>query len=400
MEFKYKVTLNVKGEHLFVGWLYSNSGRREVISFEYVDSYVQNLGFVNIDPLLSKRTGRQFPPSHKNNFGFVEDISPDRWGRNLLKKMIGHAPSNIEAVTLTSDKMRLGSIRIWDLNDTPLSQEPSTPTLKSIKELQLLSRKAEGFSEDIKALYAPGSSLGGARPKAGVLDQGRLMLAKFPKSDDEINVEAWESVMLKLCKHVKGIETIGHFILTNPSLSPYATLVIERFDRDKNGERIPYMSAMTALGYSDGMDEGSYLELAEFIGQNGRIEDAAQLWKRVVFSMLVSNFDDHLRNHGFLLRDGEWRLSPVFDVNPSCEKKYHALSIDGDRYDPDIKNALSLSEYFYLSEKEANSWLGDAVETIRDNIWGLAKKNKISKAEFDEVTKNMIVFSLDNKVTI
>ncbi len=103
------------------------------------------------------------------------------------------------------------------------------------------------------------------------------------------------------------------------------------------------MSAMTALGYSDGMDDGSYLELAEFIGQNGNIEDAAQLWKRMVFSMLVSNFDDHLRNHGFLLRGGQWRLSPIFDVNPSHEKIYHVLSIDGNSYDPDIKNALSLT---------------------------------------------------------
>ncbi|MBO1927574.1 HipA domain-containing protein [Thiomicrorhabdus sp. 6S2-11] len=396
MEDEFKTTLQLNGVDIDIGTLYSIPGRKEMISFEYSEDFLSSPDFINIDPLLSKARGRQYPPADKNNFGFIEDVSPDRWGRNLLKKKIGRAPSNIEATILTSDSMRLGGIRIWDSNGEPLSKDPSIPTLKNIRELQNLARKAEEFDTDIQELYGPGSSLGGARPKAGIMDAGKLKIAKFPKKDDVINIEAWESVMLKLCEDCEGITTVPHRIINNKELSRHATLILDRFDRNNNGDRIPYMSAMTALGYSDGTDDGSYLEIADFITQYGDVNDAKELWKRMVFSMLTSNFDDHLRNHGFLLADGKWRLSPVFDVNPAYDKNFHSLSSDGDSYDANIENAIGICGFFYLDEIAATQWIENTAKLISEKMEKYSKLNGISTSEYDEVTKNMLVFSLDD----
>lgn len=384
----YKVAIN----NTQVGSLFIDKIKnKNIISFSYNPSFLNSKDFFNIDPNLSLSIGRQYSQP-KSLFGFLEDCSPDRWGRMLLKRKFGRSLSDIDFVLNVDDFSRMGAIRFFSEDGCIIGKNLNIPTIKYLSQLYESSKNLDNADADIEMLFAPGSSLGGARPKSGVVDNNQLKLAKFPKNEDEYNVEAWEATLLTLAKKV-GINVVQSQLI-NTSLSGHSILLIDRFDR-RNTERIPYVSAMTALDCSDGDNHGSYLELSEFIAINGSLNDSRELWKRMVFNMITHNFDDHLRNHGFLMINNEWRLSPAFDINPNTDKQQHAISINGYSYDPDIKLALELSESFYLNTKEAETWLKKCEEVVANEIKPVAQSFGIKLTEI----KQMMIFLNKNNVS-
>src|SRR5437016_329403 len=206
-------------------------------------------------------------------------------------------------------------------------------------------------------LIAPGGSLGGARPKAGVIDQRKhLWIAKFPSNHDEIDIGAWEMVAYKLAKHA-GIVMPESKI--EKFKNRYHTFLCKRFDRSSKGERIHFASAMTLLQRSDGDDASkgaSYLELAEFITRQGAQpdQDLEQLWRRIIFYICISNVDDHLRNHGFILQPSGWILSPAFDINPVATSDGLKLNISESDNSQDLELAKDVAVYFRINQKKAS----------------------------------------------
>lgn len=388
----FNVVLNLLGEDILVGRLGAAKDRKLVISFQYDPEFLASDNFFNISPELYETPTIQY--SHpKPLFGFMEDSMPDRWGKALIKRKLGRPIDDLDALLEIDDFARMGALRFYDKTG-PLSQSSNIPTLKNIRELQNLVSKADDLTADLTELFDPGSPLGGARPKAGIMDQGLLKIAKFPKNDDNYNVEAWEKTLLDLASQL-DINVPKTEIIYTP-LSKYAVLILERFDRTVD-QRQPYLSAMSALQASDNDGTGSYIEIIDFISQFGEIEDAKELWKRMVFSMLVNNYDDHLRNHGFLRKGIHWRLSPAFDINPSTDTNHHQLSIDGNSHEPDIDLALKLSEHFYLSAAEANDWLSRAVSLLSTQLEPMAKRNKITTAEITAISKQLNYRRLEGK---
>ncbi|MBI5541498.1 MAG: HipA domain-containing protein, partial [Bacteroidia bacterium] len=276
-------------------------------------------------------------------------------------------------------------------------KEMASPPWTSLRELEYASLKLE--NEDVvddpeyfywlSMLYAPGSSLGGARPKASVLDESKnLWIAKFPSINDEKDTGAWEMVLHELAKKA-GIDVpvakLMHFS------GKHHTFLSKRFDRFGSNKRIHFASAMTLLGYNDGADAEmgvSYLELVGFILQNSSEskKDLEQLWRRIVFNILVSNTDDHLRNHGCILTKSGWRLSPAYDMNPNQYGTGLSLSISETDNSLDTGIALEVAKYFKLNVTEAKNILDELISVVSE--WKtVAKVNEISKSEI-EAMKN------------
>ncbi|HPB64979.1 MAG TPA: HipA domain-containing protein [Spirochaetales bacterium] len=355
---------------------------KEVFSFEYDATWLRRDDNRILDPDLRFYKGPQYAGSGKPNFGLFLDSSPDRWGRVLMRRREailarkeGRAPRRLgEADYLLGvyDKNRMGALRFkvpgseaYQSSDAAMA----TPPWSTLRDLEYASFLVEHEEDDEKLdpwlamLIAPGSSLGGARPKASVVDEkGELWIAKFPGKDDERDWGAWEMLVADLAR-VAGIE------MSECRLDSFSkrgsTFLTKRFDRIGEG-RIHFASAMTLLGRKDGDDAAagaSYLELAEFIMRSGARPDAdlGELWKRIVFSIAVSNTDDHLRNHGFLLDAKGWRLSPAYDINPSPDSAGLSLAIDEYDNSLDFELALSVAPYFRLSKPEALS----IMESIR-----------------------------------
>jgi len=380
----FKVMLNLLDEDLLVGYLGAAKERKLIINFQYAAEFLNSSVFFNISPELYETPSIQYP-NPKNLFGFMEDSMPDRWGRSLIKRKLGRPIDDLDALLEIDNFARMGALRFYDENG-PLSQNSNIPTLKNIQELQNLINKTDDLTADLTELFDPGSPLGGARPKAGIMDHGTLKLAKFPKKDDIYNVEAWEKTLLDLASKLDI--TVPESKLLYTPLSKFGVLILDRFDRT-NGNRKPYLSAMSALQASDNEQTGSYLDIIEFISQEGEIDDAQELWKRMVFGMLTNNYDDHLRNHGFLREDKSWRLSPAFDINPSIDTRHHQLSIDGNSHEADIDLALSLSNNFYLDIDEAKGWLLRAHTVLTTQLITVAKKNGITSSEITSINKQL-----------
>lgn len=376
---------------------------KEVFSFEYNAAWLGRDDNRTLDPDLRFYKGPQYTGAGKPNFGLFLDSSPDRWGRVLMRRREaimarreGRAPRKLgEADFLLGvyDKNRMGALRFkvpgsgeYQSSDAAMA----TPPWSTLRDLEYASFLAEHEEDDEKLdpwlamLIAPGSSLGGARPKASVIDEkGELWIAKFPGKEDERDSGAWEMLVADLA-HKAGIE------MSECKLDSFSkrgsTFLTKRFDR-MGGGRIHFASAMTLLGRKDGDDAeagASYLELAEFIMRFGSRPDTdlRELWKRIVFSIIVSNTDDHLRNHGFLLDAKGWRLSPAYDINPSPDSTGLSLAIDEHDNSLDLNLALSVAPYFRLSKSEALS----IMETIRDVVstWReRAKALGIRKSEIE-----------------
>jgi serine/threonine-protein kinase HipA len=382
---------------------------KEVFAFEYTKEWLESEFTYMLDPDLQLYSGRYFPKEDKPNFGAFLDSCPDRWGRVLMDRReaaLARNEKRAEKKLLESDYLlgvfdghRMGGLRFKlnsegnFLND---DKNMAAPPFTSLRELEHASLKFEEDNTDDKdylkwigLLIAPGSSLGGARPKASVSDpKGNLWIAKFPSVKDEKNIGAWEMVVNKLASNAGVNIAVGDIKQFN---NKYHTYLTKRFDRNENGERIHFASAMTLLGYTDGAghDTGvSYLEIAEFLMKNGADvnTDLEELWRRIVFHICVKNTDDHLRNHGFLLAEKGWRLSHAYDINPNEFGNGLSLNISETDNSLDLGLALSVAEYFRVDEQKANVII-DQVKSSVSNWRNIAKEIGIPKSEQDRMSK-------------
>lgn len=393
-----------------LGTLYSEIVRgKEIFSFEYDKGWLKSKFAQVIDPDLQLFSGTQYLPGSKNNFGIFLDSSPDRWGRVIMQRreaIIARREKRPAKTLMESDYLlgvydenRIGGLRFKEEPDGPFlnkDENLSAPPWTSISELQEASLKFEkdegSDSEHLKwlnMLIAPGSSLGGARPKASIYDSaGNLWIAKFPSVNDTKNIGGWEMVVYNLAAKC-GIN-ITEAKVEKFSNHQHHTFLVKRFDRIKK-ERIHFASAMTMLGYTDDKDShagASYLEIADFIIKYGaRVnEDLRELWKRIVFSICVSNADDHLRNHGFILSEKGWMISPAFDINPNQTGTGLSLNISGNDNSLSFELALETAEYFRLDIDEAEK-IADEIKSNVSSWKAVAEKYGISKREQSSMEK-------------
>jgi serine/threonine-protein kinase HipA len=392
-----------------VGTLYRDKVRTDLPpSFEYTEEWIAKQPFM-LDPRLELYDGEQHPVGNSSSFGVFLDSAPDRWGRVLMDRREaiqankeGRTRRTLQEMDFllgVNDHTRQGALRLrrpggpfLDNSDLP------TPTVTDLNELASICDRLEEegveelpeYEKWLSLLIAPGSSLGGARPKANFEEQdGGLWIAKFPAKNDIYDVGAWELVVHRLAGKAKIWVPPSHAIQL---ASKYHTFCVNRFDRTETSRRM-YASAMTMLERKDG-ELGSYLEMAEFIinqGASGSIEiDLAQLFRRVLFNVLVSNRDDHLRNHGFIRVADGWRLSDAFDMNPNLSKATHALALDDANPDPDIEVAMSTAEFYRLTNSQALDILDDVVKVVSG--WERqAKAEGLSGAEIDRMKSAFLV---------
>jgi serine/threonine-protein kinase HipA len=357
---------------------------RKAFSFSYDPAWLNSQEQRLLDPDIAWFKGQQYPVG-KDNFGLFLDSMPDTWGKTLMKRraalkakeqgIIAPVLYDIDFLLGVHDLSRMGALRFKRdpernfLNDDPVSP---IPPWSSIRELQYGAKLIESNEDTVEVrkwlamLMAPGSSLGGARPKANILDkEAHPWIAKFPSRNDSVNKGAWEFLAYRLA--------LGAGINMSESrveliTGEYHTFFTKRFDRDRQ-ERIHFASAMTMTGKNEELirdETPSYLNIAEFIQFSGSHidEDLHQLWRRIIFNILISNTDDHLRNHGFILTDEGWRLSPAFDINPSIDKDGLALNIDMENNALDIDIARNVGAFFRLGSKEMDGIIGEVRSVV------------------------------------
>ena len=384
-----------------MGILYVNSLKGgESYSFEYDREWLKKTELkITLDPELMPYTGRQYPFG-KAIFGLFSDSSPDRWGRVLMNKRErilaekeGRKPSKLydsDYLLGVYDETRMGGIRFKAepvgvfLSD---DKETAAPPWASLRTLEEASRNFENddtaLSEKwLNQLIRPGSSLGGARPKATVIDpKEQLWIAKFPSKNDENDTGAWEMVthdLAELC----GLHVPEAKLEKFSDLG--STYLVKRFDRILN-KRVHFASAMTLLGKTDGAsaaDGTSYLDIAAFMKSYGAQprQDLVELWKRIVFNMAVSNTDDHLRNHAFIFTENGWRLSPLYDVNPVPYGDELSLNVDEGDNSINIDLAIQTAARFGISETDAKIYAKDILTVVKENwekratVYGLSRR--------------------------
>ena len=377
-----------------IGELFIENPRgEEIISFQFAKEWLVKHS-VCLDPNLSMTTLRQYPPK-QFMFGFLDDICPDRWGRRLIDRAI-HS-KGVKRTVLPSDYLlgvsdagRVGGIRLQTedgvfLGSTSLGSIPPITDLRKLeKAINVFEQNKENVDPYLKDILVPGSSLGGARPKANVIDtDGSLWIAKFPSKNDDYDVGAWEMVVHKLAK-MCGISVPE---AKSIKLSDRGTIfLVKRFDRSQNGLRVHYASAMNMLGEHDNSEvRSSYLDIVSRLSEisNDFASDAKQLFERMLFNVSIGNTDDHLRNHGFLLSNDAWRLSEAFDLNPSVDKQEMSLCLDLDSNEKSIDLALSVCEYFEYSQQEACETAKRFAKVISQNVASLAKAQGLSNTNID-----------------
>lgn len=377
-------------EPQLIGVLSSSLHRgKEIFSFEYDPKWLKRQETRALDPALHLFEGRQFAPQGQSNFGLFLDSSPDRWGRFLMNRreaQIAREESRPTRRLLESDYLlgvhdecRIGAIRFKleqkgaFLDD---NQHMASPPIASLRELEhaslaIESKEAENnpdYGKWLKMLIAPGGSLGGARPKASVIDERKqLWIAKFPSQYDDMDVGAWEMLAYQL-GITAGIR-IAEATLKRFN-SNHHTFLSKRFDRTSSGKRIHFASAMTLLQYQDGDDAASgvsYLHFAEFLMREGADpdRDLEQLWKRILFFICISNVDDHLRNHGFLLQPNGWTLSPAYDINPVAHSDGLKLNISESDNTQSLELIKLVAPYFRVSKKRADALITEMIKTLK-----------------------------------
>ena len=357
---------------------------RKAFSFSYDKQWLKLDQQHLIDPDLQLYTGQQFS-NNKENFGVFLDSMPDTWGRTLMKrreallaKISGEKAKtlyDIDYLLGVYDETRMGAIRFKldpDGEFLDNDSEKSTPPWSTIQKLQQAvihyenDTDMEAMNKWLQVLVAPGSSLGGARPKANIIDEHKhLWIAKFPSKNDTIDKALWEYLAYQLALNA-GIEMAECKIEKLGGL--YHTFFTKRFDR-KGTKRIHFASAMTMTGNTEETiknQPASYLDLVEFIQNYGcNIEkNLSQLWRRIVFNIAISNTDDHLRNHGFILTKEGWILSPAYDLNPSIDKDGLALNINMDDNSLDFEVAKSIGIYFRLIPEQMQSIIKEVVDAV------------------------------------
>ena len=368
-----EVHIDLNGTTRPVGLLrrHAGRGRIDAVTFEYDDGWLADVNRFALEPALTL-TPSTFA-SGDRLFGALADSAPDSWGRRLIQRAERRRAARegrhvrtlaeVDYLLGVSDVARLGALRFRraDEDDFQAPTASGVPALVDLRRLlHSMHRIArdEDTDDDLETILAPGSSLGGARPKASVIDEGHLSIAKFPKETDEYSLETWEEVAFRLAEDA-GIETPQHRLV---EVAGRAVFLSRRFDR-LGQTRIPFLSAMAMTGLRDG-ERGSYPELADTLAQHGANAKAetAALFRRMVFNVLISNVDDHLRNHGFLMRDQSgWMLSPAYDLNPTpvdLKARILTTSIDLDDGTCSLELVQSVAPYFGLD-------LGTAREIIK-----------------------------------
>ena len=379
---------------------------KKAFSFEYDKEWLKTANKFLLDPDIQLYGGPQYP-NQKENFGIFLDSMPDTWGRTLMKRREAQSAKennekpktlyDIDFLLGVYDESRMGALRFkTDPNGDFLdnNKTASTPPWSSIRELQNAAYIFENDTENdevnrwLSVLMAPGSSLGGARPKANILDNDKsLWIAKFPSKTDTIDKAAWEFLAHQLAVKA-GIEMAPCRI--ERIQGNHNTFFTKRFDRE-NGERIHFASAMTMTGNTEDTirdTPASYLEIAEFISNHGANIEANlhQLWRRIIFNIAISNTDDHLRNHGFMLTKEGWILSPAYDLNPSIDKDGLAVNIDTNNNNLDFELAKSVGEYFRLNTTQMEECIKQVIASV--NNWkAIAAAIGISRAEQELMEK-------------
>jgi serine/threonine-protein kinase HipA len=393
--------VDLRGVPYLVGRLWTRVRKdRQNATFEYDKDWLTHPERFSLEPALKLGPGPFHTSSDKPLFGALGDSAPDRWGRVLMRRAErrraearSEAPRTlweIDFLLLVDDDARQGALR-FAASEGGLFLAHSQTKIPPLIELPRLLSAAEHViedrdsDEDLRLLLAPGSSLGGARPKASVREKdGHLAIAKFPSRSDETNTVAWEALALTLAE--KAGVVVPEWRLDLIAEKP--VLLVRRFDREEGG-RIPFLSAMSMLDARDN-EARSYLEFVDVLRQHGAAprEDMHQLWRRIVFSILISNPDDHLRNHGFLWTGpAGWRLSPAYDLNPvptDVRPRVLTTAIDLDDGTASLERVYSVASYFLLDPREARAIVhevGRAVASWRKE----AARLGLSKAEIERM---------------
>ena len=402
MERQVFVYVDLDGVPHLVGRLWGRVRKnKEGATFEYNDAWLQHPNRFSLEPALKLGPGPFHTSADMPMFGAIGDSAPDRWGRALMRRMErrraeheGQAPRTLremDYLLLVDDEARAGALRFADTEGGPFLAQEEAKRIPPLAALPKLLSAAEHVidetdtDEDLQLLFAPGSSLGGARPKASVREKdGQLAIAKFPRKDDETSTVIWEAVALRLAHQagiavpVARVETVGK----------KPVLLLRRFDR--NGKRrIPFLSATNMLSAKDN-ESHSYLETVDALRQHGAAPkaDIEALWRRIVFNILISNTDDHLRNHGFLYQGSDgWLLSPAYDLNPvptDIKPRILTTAINEDDGTASLALAMSVANYFELDAAKASEiaeQVGKAVSTWRNE----AAQHGVGKDEIDRM---------------
>lgn len=401
---EFEVHIDLEGRTRPVGVARSNKVRgNEIVVFEYAPEWLADPARFSLDPALTLTRGSFAPPAGQAMFGSIGDSAPDTWGRRLMQRAERHKAEREGRAVRTlaqsdyllgvADETRLGALRFRpageDVFHAPTRE--GVPALVDLGRLLAVTERIlrdEETDEDFQLIFAPGSSLGGARPKASVIDQhGRLSIAKFPQETDEYSMETWEETALCLAERA-GIATPSHELL---AVGGKAILLSRRFDRE-GAIRIPFLSAMAMTGSKDG-ERGSYPEIVDAITQHGAQAktDAQSLYRRIAFNVLISNVDDHLRNHGFLwLGKAGWALSPAYDLNPvptDLKARVLTTNIDLDEGTCSIDLLEAASGYFGLGLAAARAIIKEVAvvtatwrETARQAGARAAEINRMASA--------------------
>ncbi len=402
------VYVDTDGTPRLVGRLFVTANRgRETATFLYDEEWINGAESFALAPALAVSPAAYYAGEDRRMFGAIGDSAPDRWGQTLLRraerrqaKAENRAPRALREVDFllgVTDTVRQGALRLTLAEGGPFVMPERPMGIPPLVELPTLLAATERFLadqetvEDLQLLLAPGSSLGGARPKASVRDSnGALMIAKFPTRDEyDYRVVAWEAVALELARKA-GLRVTESRL---ESVIGSDVLLVTRFDRrvtQDGARRIPYLSALSMLGATDG-DRRSYPEIADALRAHGADagRDLSELWRRIVFSVLISNTDDHLRNHGFLYTGTPgWRLSPVFDVNPvPTDIKDRVLStaigLDGDPT-ASMEIAFEVAPMFGLNATEARG-IAAAVGTAVAQWRVVAARFGLAASEVDRM---------------
>jgi serine/threonine-protein kinase HipA len=361
------------GEPRPVGVLTRWSGAILSVAFGYARSWLEDVerNFA-IDPALPLSEAQYTVPGRRVP-GIFADTAPDMWGEALMVRREGRDLDAWEFLVGVEDETRMGALRLRNGVDGPFiaDREPAVPLYSRLRELQALARRFEDdpnsiTPSEIALLVAPGSSLGGARPKANYMSpDGGLWIAKFPSRTDRSDVAAWEHAYANLAR-AAGIEVAATELVT--VVGPMRTFATRRFDRTPAGRRL-YASAATMTGRTDSVG-ADYIDIVQAItdhvGPDHVRQDLQQLYRRMTFNVLAGNRDDHLRNHGFLRHADGWRLAPAFDMNPAREMREHATAVNGKVASPGARDVLDVRSFFGLSEKAARAVIAEVADAVSD----------------------------------
>lgn len=375
---------------------YVNKYRGQSSLFEYADEWLADAGAFAIDPEnLPLQRGPFYTSSDKSALpGAIRDAAPDRWGRQLVKRAFAKAGENrslseIDYLLAVADHTRIGALRFRREGEDSFDHHAAGSRVPPLIHLPALINAADAVqrntetAQDLKLLLNEGSPLGGARPKSAVKNtDGTLAIAKFPKPDDDRSIPHGEVLATTLARKA-GLDVADAKLL---DVAGRPVALIRRFDRTGN-QRIAFLSAMSLLGRNDG-DEATYTDIAEIIRvhSSSPTENLHELWRRIVFNVLIGNLDDHLRNHGFLYdRDGRWRLSPAYDLNPlPLAEKARELTtwISEQGPEADLDLAREATPFFSLKKKEAEAII-DEISTALKDWQSLARRLGMSSKDID-----------------